>query len=148
MPSIIPSYVYTLFASIAVGSLLIVTFSLSTLNIRSEVEEQQLASLAEYVAAKSCELVSTATTDRISINSTLHLPSLVGNQKYWVRLASDSVSAWVDVGYGATPLTTQHKVLIPAKISAQGIFTGGSSSAILQCYVRNAVTYIILSGGT
>jgi hypothetical protein len=148
VPSIIPSYVYTLFASMIVGSLLVVTFSLSTVNIKNEAEKQQLTGLAEYVATKSCELLSTIKTDRLSVNFTLNLPSLIGNQRYWVKLENDSFSAWVSVGYGTKPQSIERRVPVPSDASASGEFTGGSGSAILECYSQDAATYLKLSGGT
>jgi len=148
MPSILPSYVYTLFASMIVGSLLIVTFSLSTVNIKNEAEEQQLKGLSEYVATKSCELLSTIKTNRLSVNFTLNLPSLIGNQRYWVKLENDSYSAWVEVGYGTKPQSTEHRVPVPSDASVSGEFIGGSGSAILECYTQDAATYLKLAGGT
>jgi hypothetical protein len=148
VPSIIPSYVYTLFASMIVGSLLVVTFSLSTVNIRNEAEKQQLTGLSEYVATKSCELLSTIKTNRLAVNLTLNLPSLVGNQIYWVKLENDSYSAWVEVGYGIKPQSPEHRVPVPSDASVSGVFICGSGSAILECYTKDAATYLKLFGGT
>jgi hypothetical protein len=147
LPSIIPSYVYTLFASMIVGSLLVVTFSLSTANIKNEAEKQQLTSLAEYVATKSCQLVSTMKMNKLAVNFTLNLPSLIGNQRYWVQLKNDSYSAWVETGYVRTPQKNENRVPIPSEVSASGEFIGGSGSAILQGYTQGAGTYLTLSGG-
>lgn len=147
MPSTIPSYIYTLFASMIVGSLLIVTFSLSTLNMKSEAEKQQLRSTAEYVATKSCELVSATATNKLDVNLTLDLPSFIGNQQYWVQLRNDSYSAWVEIGYGATPQPTERQVPIPAAVSVSGFYASGSGPAVLQCYTQDAGTYLKLSGG-
>jgi hypothetical protein len=147
MPSIIPSYVYTLFASMIVGSLLVVAFSLTTVNIKNEAEKQQLTGLAEYVATKSCELLSTATTTGVAVHSTLSLPSLIGNQRYWVKLENDSLSAWVEVGYGTTPQSTELRVPIPSDVSASGIFISGSGLANLQIQTQSATTFLKLSGG-
>jgi hypothetical protein len=148
MPSIIPSYVYTLFASMIVGSLLVVTFSLSTVNIKNEAEKQQLTDLSEYVATKSCKLLSMVKTVRLAVNFTLNLPSLIGNQRYWVKLDNESYSAWVEVGYGTKLQSTEHKVPIPSDASVSGEFISGSGSAILECYTQDAATYLKLLGGT
>lgn len=147
MPSIIPSYIYTLFASMIVGSLLTVTFSLSTLNTRQEAEEQQLRSLAECIASKGCELVSAATTGLSSLNLTLDLPSFVGSQRYWVRLGNDTSLAWVEIGHGTAPKSTERQVLIPAKVSASGTYTSGSGPLVLHCYTKSMEIYLDLSGG-
>lgn len=130
-----------------VGSLLIVTFSLSTLNIKSEADNQQLRTLAEYVATKSCELVSTTTANRLAVNFTLTLPTLVGNQRFWIQLRNDSSSAWVEIGYETAPKPSEPQVQIPAKVSASGLYISGSGPAVLQCHMRDTETHLKLSGG-
>jgi hypothetical protein len=45
MPLIIPSYVYTLFASLIVGTIVVSACSLSTLNVKTEAENQQLTNI-------------------------------------------------------------------------------------------------------
>jgi len=147
LPSIIPSYIYTLFASMIVGSLLIVTFSLSSINIKSEAEKQQLKTIAAYVATKSCELVAATATNKLAVNFTLDFPSLIGDQRYWVRLDNDSSVAWVETGYGTTPQTTDHQALIPVGISASGAYISGSGPAVLRCQTQDAGRYLSLSGG-
>jgi hypothetical protein len=103
--------------------------------------------LAEYVATKSCQLVSTMEINKLAVNFSLSLPSLVGNQRYWVQLENDSYSAWVEIGYGTTPQTSQNRVPIPSEVSASGEFISGSGSAVLQCYTQDVGTYLTLSGG-
>jgi hypothetical protein len=130
-----------------VGSLLIVTFSLSTLNIKSEADNQQLRSLAEYVATKSCELISATTASTLTVNFTLNLPTLVSNQRFWIQLRNDSSLTWVEIGYEKAPQPTAPQVQIPAKISASGLYLSGSGPAVLQCHTQDAETYLKLSGG-
>jgi hypothetical protein len=147
MPSIIPSYVYTLFACLVVGSLLVVTFSLSTVKIKNEADKQQLNSLAQYVATKSCELISSIKTNKLAGDLTLNLPSLIGNQRYWVQLQNDTNSAWIETGYGTTPQQTGNPVFIPFEVNATGAFVSGSGSATLECHSDDASTYLTLTGG-
>ena len=147
MPSIIPSYLYTLLASIAVGTLLIYSFDMSTVGTKNEAENQQLANLAEYVATKSCELVSAATANNLSTSLTLDIPPLVGNQRYWIQLGNDSSVAWVDCGYGTTPSSSKQQVTIPLEVSATGAYISDSGSATLQCNANGTGTYVQLSGG-
>jgi hypothetical protein len=147
LPSIIPSYVYTLFASMIVGTLLIVAFAVSTVNIKNEAQEQQLKSLAEYVATKGCELISATAAGKLAINFSLDIPSFIGNQRYWVQLTNDSSLTWVEIGYGTTPQLNEHRVSIPARASASGVYTSGSGIAVLQCYASSTEIYLKLSGG-
>lgn len=147
MPSIIPSYVYTLVASIVVGTLLIYAFDVSTVGTKGEAEKQQLRNLAEYVAIKSCELVSAATANNLSTSLRLDIPPLVGNQRYWIQLGNDSFVAWVGYGYGTTPSSTELQVTIPLEVSASGMYISESGSAILECSANSTGAYLQLLGG-
>jgi phosphodiesterase/alkaline phosphatase D-like protein len=147
MPSIIPSYVYTLFASLIVGTIVISACGLSTVNVKSEAEKQQLSNIAEYVATESLELVSNAAAENLT--STLHLdvPQLIGNQRYWVRIANDSARAWVEAGFGTTPLSSLQRTYIPSEVAASGTYTSGSGAAIIDCHADSTGVYLTLSGG-
>jgi hypothetical protein len=147
LPSIIPSYVYTLVASIVVGTLLIYAFDMSTVGTKGEAEKQQLRNLAEYVATKSCELVSAATANNLSTSLRLDIPPLIGNQRYWIQLGNDSSAAWVESGYGTTPSSSEQQVTIPSEVSASGMYISDSGSAILECNANGTGTYLQLFGG-
>ncbi len=147
MPSIVPSYVYTLFASVAVGAMLICFSGLSTINVKHEAEKQQLRNIAEYIATKSSELISAKTVNNVTTSLTLNVPSLVGNQKYWIRLANDSSLAWVESGYGTIPQLVEQEVPIPFKVLAHGSYVSGSGAAVLECFANDTEICLELSGG-
>lgn len=147
MPSIIPGYIYTLFAMMVVGSLLVVAFAFSTANLRNQAELQQLKRIAEYVAAKGCELVSASKTNVIYANLTLDVPVLVGNQQYWIQLENDSSSAWVETGFGDVASGTGQRVTIPLQVSASGAFISEYGVAVLQCNISDGNARLELSGG-
>jgi hypothetical protein len=147
LPSIIPGYVYTLFATIIVGALLIYAFSISNINIKNEADQQQLENLAEYVAAQSCQLVAATTVNNLTIESTLSVPSIIGNKEYWIQLTNGPFGAWVEVGFGTSPHPTDAQTSIPMKASASGDYTSGSGKAFLECYANDTGTYLELSGG-
>ena len=148
MPSIIPSYVYTLMASIVVGTLLIYAFDVSTVATKNQAEEQQLTNIAEYVATKSCELVSATTAENLSASLRLDLQPLIGDQRYWIQLGNDSFAGWVESGYGTTPSSTEQQVPIPFEVSASGAYVSDSGAAILNCWTNSTGTYLQLSGGS
>ena len=147
MPSIIPSYVYTLFASIIVGTILICACGLSTLNVRHAAERQQLSSVAEYVATKSLELIAYASTDNLTSTLRLNVPSLIGNQIYWIQIANDSAATWVEVGFGTSAKSSGHRAYIPSEVSASGLYVSGAGDASLECYSDSSGVYLKLSGG-
>ena len=148
MPSIVPSYVYTLFASMIVGALLIYSFNVSTTSIKAEAEQQRLGNLAKYVAVKCIELLSSTTIENLSTTLGLDIPSSVGNQRYWIQLQNDSSVAWVEIGYGTTPFPTDQRVLIPAKAYNSGEYVSGSGIAILECHSNSSGIYLRIAGGT
>ena len=147
MPSIIPGYVYTLVASIIVGTLLIYSFDVSTVGIKNEAEKQQLINIAEYVAVKSCELISATTANNLSASVSLDIPSLVGNERYWIQLGNDSSSAWVESGYGTTVFSTDLQVSVPSAVLASGVYVSDSGSPVLECSANGTGTYLQLIGG-
>jgi len=147
VPSIIPSYVYTLFASLIVGTIVISACGISTANVKHEAEKQQLSNIAEYVATESLELIAHAKAENLT--STLHLdvPQLIGNQRYWIKVANDSAKTWVEVGFGTTVISSAQRAYIPSEVTASGTYTSGSGAAIIECYPDSTSVQLTLSGG-
>jgi hypothetical protein len=145
VPSIIPSYVYTFFALSIVGTLLICTFSAFAVSVKQDVEIEQLKNLLEYVAAESCELISTATTNNSTATVRLVLPLRVGEKGYWIQLRNDSSSAWIEGGLGTTPVQTSLTRFVPGVVAASGLYSSGYGFAELECQVQGTVTFLNLS---
>jgi len=147
VPSITSSYIYTFFALAIVGTLLICTFNAFTVFLKEDVKKEQLKNLLEHVAAESCELISTAMTNNSTITVTLNIPSLVGNQRYWIQLRNDSSLAWVEGDFGTSPVQTGLYIFIPGIVSASGQYISGYGVAVLECQVNGTTTCLNLSGG-
>jgi len=147
VPSIIPSYVYTLFASIIVGTLVISACGLLTVNVKAEAEKQQLSNIAEYVATESLELISHATAENLTSTLHLNIPQLIGNQRYWIKIANDSAKTWVEAGFGTTAISSEPLAYIPSEVAASGTYTSGSGAASLECYSDSSGVKLTLSGG-
>ena len=140
MVTIIPSYMYSIFAALIVGAIIVSSCSLSMVNIKNEAENQQLANVDEYVAAQSLTLITHVTEDGQSTTQFLDLPSQIGNQEYSISITNDSSSAWVESGFG-TSVQNQPQIYIPAEINASGTFVSGWGRAFLNCsYVNHIVT--------
>ncbi|MGB9914446.1 MAG: hypothetical protein ACPLIG_06075 [Candidatus Bathyarchaeales archaeon] len=148
MPSIIPSYIYTLFATIIVGALIIGACSLSAVNIRTEAEEQQLLNLARYVSTESLALVTCTKRNNATAQRSLNVPTFIGEKRYWIKIANDSETAWVEVGFGTSIQQGQYVVHIPAEISASGTYISGSGPAMLECREEADAVYLTLIGGS
>lgn len=146
MPSIIPSYIYALFASILVGAIVICACGLSTLNVRHIAEKQQLVNVAEYVATQSNELTLHAIRDNTNSTVYLNVPYAIGNQKYWIQIANDSSKAWVETGFGAAQNYSEQRACIPSEVSASGVYTSFSGTAILECRTDSLGVHLKIYG--
>ena len=144
MVTIIPGYVYSIFAALIVGTIIVASCSLSMVNVKNEAESQQLANVDEYVAAQSLTLITHVTEDGQNTTQFLDLPSQIGNQEYSISIANDSSSAWVESGFGAT-VQNQPQIYIPAEINASGTFVSGWGRAFLQCYYQNQIVTLTLT---
>ena len=143
MVTIIPGYVYSIFAALIVGTIIVSSCSLSMVNVKNEAESQQLANIDEYVAAQSLTLITHVTEDGQNTTQFLDLPSQIGNQEYSISIANDSSSAWVESGFGAA-VQNQPQIYIPAEINASGTFVSGWGRAFLQCYYQNQIVTLTL----
>jgi hypothetical protein len=146
MPSNIPSYVYSLFAALIVGTIIVSSISISMANMKNKAENQQLTNINEYVATQSLSLL-TQTTQNQNQNSSqlIEIPSQIGNQRFWICIANDSSGAWVESGFGTTVNLCQPKFSIPAQVAASGIFVSGSGRACLKCYYQNQSVALTLT---
>jgi hypothetical protein len=145
MPSIIPSYVYSLFAALIVGTIVLYACSLSTVNIRNEAATQQLSNIDEYVATQSLSLLSHTTEDKQNSTLTLDIPSDIGNEIFWVRINNDSSNAWVESGFGTNATVSQTRMCLPVTVVASGTFVSGSGQALLECHFENNVATLTLT---
>jgi len=146
MPSIIPSYIYTLFASLIVSTLIIGMCGIVTSNIKLEAEKQQLSNIVDYVTAKSVEVASNALAYNISSTVSLDIPNLIGNKVYWIRITDDGERAFVEGGFGAAIHQSRLEVEIPLEVSASGAHISTSNLAFLSCHVTDQSIQLELKG--
>ena len=145
MPSIIPGYVYSIFAALIVGAIIVYACSISTLSIKNQANNQQLKNIDEYVATQSLTLLSQTIENNQNSTRFLDIPSSVGNQRFWISIANDSSGAWVESGFGTTVSSKNPQIDIPANVVASGYFISGSGRAILQCYFENQTATLKLT---
>ena len=145
MPTIIPSYVYSLFAALVVGAMIIASCSLSVVTVKNEATRQQLMNIDEYVATQCLNLVTKTMQDYQNATQFLNLPAQIGNQEYWVYIGNDLSSGWVQSGLGTTFTLNQPAFNIPANIEASGTFVSGWGRAELHCYNENQTLIITLT---
>ena len=145
MVSIIPSYVYTLFAALVVGVIIVTSCSYATLNVRNEAETQQLNNINEYVATQSLTLITDAAVGNQNLTQFLNLPTQVGNQVYWICIENNLGGTFVCSGFGSTACLSQSGVAIPAKADASGIFVSTFGRPCLECTYANGTVSLTLT---
>jgi hypothetical protein len=145
MPSIIPSWVYSIFAALIVGSIIVYACSIASLNVKNQANTQQLKNIEEYVATQSISLLSHTTENNQNTTQFLDIPSSIGNQRFWIRIANDSSGAWVESGFGTTLSSNNLQMNIPAYFDASGYFISGSGRAKLQCQFENQIATLTLT---
>ena len=146
MPSIIPGWVYSLFASLIVGVIIIASCSLATVNVKNEAESTQLTNIEEYVATQSLIVLTHVTQNNESVTQYLDLPTQVGNQVYWICIENDSSGAWVGSGLGLTVDLSQSGICIPAQVAASGVYVSSYGRPVLQCSCVNQTVSLTLTG--
>jgi hypothetical protein len=145
MPSIIPGWVYSIFAALMVGAIIVYACSISSLNVKNQANTQQLKNIEEYVATQSLSLLSHTTKNNQNTTQFLDIPSSIGNQRFWIRIANDSSGAWVESGFGTTLSSNSFQRNIPASFDASGYFISGSGKAKLQCQFENQTATLTLT---
>lgn len=138
---------YTIFATIIVGTLVIGMCALAAAEIKAEAEKQQLSNIADYVATKGMELIASAPSANFSLKAALDVPSLIGNQRYWIQIANDTSKTVVNVGFGTSAVFSGQDVVIPAQVYASGVYVSGSGAAFLQYQSNSTGVYLTLLGG-
>jgi hypothetical protein len=145
MPTIIPGYVYSLFAALIVGVIVVYSCSIATLSIKADADAQQLKNIEQYVAAESLTLISHTTEESQNSTRYLDIPSQIGNQRFWIQLTNDSSTAWVTAGLGVIILSNDTHEVLPAKVEASGGFISGSGRAVLQCQFEDGFVALTLT---
>jgi hypothetical protein len=135
---------YSLFASLIIGSILVCAVSVETMSIRSSANEQQLQNIQQYVAAQALTLITQTTLEGQTTTQYLDIPSAIGNQHFYINLASDQDSAWVTSGFNQNT-TINRPTEVPAKADAQGSILSGQGKPLLQCHIQNQIITLTLT---
>lgn len=146
LPSIVPNYIYTLIALIAVSALLLFSLNSYTYTLRNTSETAQLKNILNSVTAKADEILTLVTATNSSLTVYLDLPTTIGDQYYWMRVRNDSSKAWVEGALGQRVESyTELRVLIPSKASTSGYFISAQGQALLQGYMNGSIPQLKLA---
>ena len=145
MPSTIPSYLYSLLASLIIGTILVSAVSVETLAIRNNAKDQQLKNIQQYVAAQTLQVISQTTLENQTTTQHLNIPSAIGNERFWIHLTNNTKNAIIETGYGLNPTQTDKTLTLPTKATATGTYLSGSGHPTLQCHYQNQTITITLT---
>jgi hypothetical protein len=146
MPGIIPSYLYTIMASIIVGSIVVATCAYSAVAVKAEAEAQQLLNIEDYVVAESIFLQRT-TRGNVTSRMLLDVPPLIGNHRYWIQIQNDTSHVWAKAGLGVSVVPSEKGTSIPCKVLASGFCVSGSGPAFLEYRTSENGDFLTLIGG-
>ncbi len=145
MPSIIPGYLYSIFAALIVGAIIVVTCSGAMTHIKNEAVTRELTNIDKYVAAQSLKLIAYTTQDGQNSTQTIEIPSQIGNERFFISLTNDAQNVWVASGFGVDINQNGSRVSIPAAVAASGTFVSGSGRPVLCCYLQDNVVNLVLT---
>jgi hypothetical protein len=145
VPSIIPSYFYTFFALSIVGTMLICTFTAFSVSVKQDIEIEQFKNLLEHVAAESCELISTTTTNNSTVTVRVPMPCRLGEKRYWIQFRNDSSRAWIEGGWGNTPVQASLTIFLPGTVAASGLYNSGYGFVEIECQIQGTAVCLNLS---
>jgi hypothetical protein len=121
---------------------------LTAANVKADAEKQQLSNIAEYVATKSIEVMSNPHSDNFTLTTSLVIPPLIGNQRYWIRIQNDSSNAWVEAGFGSTVASSEQIAFIPSEVSATGACLSDSRNPSIKYQLNSTGSFLRIFGGS
>lgn len=145
MPSNIPSYLYSLLASLIIGTILVTAVSVETLTIRNNAKDQQLKNIEQYIAAQALQLISQTTLENQTTTQHLNIPTAIGNERFWIQLTNNTKTAIIQTGYGLNINPTDKTLTLPTKAQATGTYLSGQGHPLLQCHYQNQTITLTLT---
>jgi hypothetical protein len=145
MVTIIPSYLYSIVASLIVGAIIVSCCAIAMTNLRNSAVTQQLTNVDQYVATQSLILINDVTRNEQNASQILDLPAAIGNREYWISLTKDSSVACIESGFGSVAIQSQPRIYIPANVATSGTYVSGWGTAVLECCFQNQTVTLTLT---
>ena len=146
MPSDSTDFLYSLLALSMVG--IILTAALSSYGglLKQSSEEKQLEDALKKVGSKAAYALMLLTENNATLSLNFKMPHKIGDRYYWIRIANDSSSSWVEGGFGLESRTgdQEYRIYLPRKVYASGTFESRYETARLNCSLVNSAPRIIL----
>jgi hypothetical protein len=103
----------------------------------------------DYVAAESTKLLTLTLTTNATATVYLQMPTTIGERQYWLELRNDSAKAWLEGGFGNSPVEgIDLRVYLPNGVLATGYYLSGYGAAKLKCQFEADVLCIQLASSS
>ena len=146
MPSDSTDFLYSLLALSMVG--IILTAALSSYGglLKQSSDNKQLEEVLRKVGSKAAYALMLLTENNATLSLDFKLPTKIGDRYYWIRIANDSSSSWVEGGFGIVSRTEEQecRIYLPRKVYASGTFESRYEIAHLNCSLLNSTPKITL----
>jgi len=146
MPSDSADFLYSLLALFMVG--IILTAALASYGglLKQSSEERQLEDVLKKVGSKAAYALMLLTENNATLSLIFEMPHKIGDRYYWIRIANDSSSSWIEGGFGIESRTgeQEYRIYLPRKIYASGTFESRYGIAQLNCSLINSTLTIAL----
>jgi len=146
MPSDSVDFLYSFLALSLVGMILTAAFSSYGGLLKQSSETRQLEEVLRKVGSKAAYALMLLTENNAALSLNFELPHKIGDRYYWIRIANDSSSSWVEGGFGLESRTgeQEYRIYLPRKIYASGTFESRYGIAQLNCSLVGSNLEIIL----
>jgi len=146
MPSDSTDFLYSLLALSMVGVILTAALSSYGGLLKQSSEEKQLEDALKKVGSKVTYALMLLTENDATLSLTFQLPSKIGDRYYWIRIANDSSSSWIEGGFGIESRMgeQEYRIYLPRKIYASGTFESRYEIARLNCSLISSTPQVIL----
>ena len=146
MPSNSIDFLYSFLALSMVGIILTAALSSYCELLKQSSDNRQLEDLLKRIESKATYALMLLTENNATLSLNFEMPSKIGDHYYWIRIANDSSSSWIEGGFGVESRTgeQEYRVYLPRKVYASGTFESRYETARLNCSLVNSAPRIIL----
>ena len=146
MPSNSIDYLHSLLALSIIGIILTASINSYCGLLKRSSEIKELKNVLERIESKVTYALLLLTENNATLTLKFQMPSRIGSQYYWIRIANDSSSAWIEGGFGINSRTEgwEYRIYLPRKVYASGTFESRYSIAQLNCSIKGDVPQIVL----
>jgi len=146
MPSDSTDFLFSFLALSMVSVILMAALASYGGILKQSSESKQLEDILRKVGSKVAYALTILTENNATFSLTFQIPTKIGDRYYWIRIANDSSSSWIEGGFGLESRTgeQEYRIYLPRKIYASGTFESRYEIAQLNCSLTESTPKILL----